>query len=174
MEGTSPEKETSPEIVTVSIKIGNAYLQSAGWQKAGGSYWHPAIHSGPGAAIPEGKAVKISEQFLDAFFELWPNPPRFNEAWTKIERPTGDQCSENTRIKCADGVERVAAWYPQMGGYVGACLIELGAAKCFEVMVWHDGEFPFDDRQPGTLHHCSAEQFIEFGELVKNLKGDPK
>jgi hypothetical protein len=38
--------------------------------------------------------------------------------------------------------------------------------------VWHDGEFPFGedhDGEPRRLHHCSAGQFIRFGQLVQEM-----
>ena len=68
----------------------------------------------------------------------------------------------------------VAAWYPQMGGYVGKCWLSLrGPDDCFVAYVFHDGEFPFDDgRAPRALHHCDARQFIAFGELVERLSKD--
>jgi hypothetical protein len=98
-----------------------------------------------------------------------------------MKEPTGKQCDANAIIE-HDGVRYMAAWYPQMGGSVGACLVELlpkgnpddtPGERCFEVYVWHDGEFPFGDRcwdepgGPARLHHCSADQFIAFGEAVK-------
>ena len=51
--------------------------------------------------------------------------------------------------------------------------------QCFEVYVWHDGEFPFDDsgdrgeNGPAHLHHCMPSQFVEFGNLVLKLQGKP-
>ena len=87
--------------------------------------------------------------------------------------PTADECS--THADLGDGW--TAIWYPQMGGYVGkaAAFIE---DECFEVYVWHDGEFPFScgqtDRDvpasPVRLHHCDADQFISFGEELKRLQ----
>lgn len=79
----------------------------------------------------------------------------------------------------------VAAWYPQMGGYAGKCWIELRVCLSenkptptdeVDVHVFHDGTFPFKDsesgsRPPVVLHHCSAAQFIKFGELVNTLQG---
>lgn len=66
-------------------------------------------------------------------------------------------------------------WYPQMGGYVAKAVIEFAAvsgdgesgAGCFDALVFHDGDWPFKtDREPRGLHHCAAEQFIEFGITV--------
>jgi len=65
-----------------------------------------------------------------------------------------------------------------MGGYVGRCVVEPGGDGCFECFVWHDGEFPFSDDDgcntrgcdgPFVLHHCSAKQFIKFGQLVDRI-----
>ena len=89
-----------------------------------------------------------------------------NTPWT---RPTSEQCSNNDELTTphpyVGTVRGVAAWYPQMGGYVGACIIEpLGG--CVDVYVWHDGEFPFGDGDPTRLHHCDGNQFIEFGDTV--------
>ncbi len=94
--------------------------------------------------------------------------------------PTGEQCSANTPIEW-NGRKAFACWYPQMGGYGGKAVVvpnndAKGAEEstCFEVFVWHDGEFPYsaengDDRSPAHLHHCSAQQFIRFGETVARL-----
>jgi hypothetical protein len=65
-----------------------------------------------------------------------------------------------------------------MGGYAGKAVAVFSRdgqdSGCFEVYVWHDGDFPFsgedsDDRGPVHLHHCSAEQFIRFGNLMNKL-----
>jgi hypothetical protein len=86
--------------------------------------------------------------------------------------PTPEQCSSKASIQFA-GRTLTAAWYPQMGGSGSACLIEKDSSGCFDVWVWHDGEFPFgegDEREPAFLHHCDPEQFIRFGELVRSIK----
>ncbi len=93
--------------------------------------------------------------------------------------PTCDEASENAVV---DGC--MAAWYPQMGGYGALCWVRFGcydgdpptSIPGFDVVVWHDGEWPFsgDDelgREPAHLHHCSADQFIEFGELCNEFLG---
>jgi hypothetical protein len=99
-------------------------------------------------------------------------------------QPTADQCEANEKLPDVNGLPAWAGWYPQMGGYVSKCVIvdesTLDPESCFGVFVWHDGQFPFsDDSQypgdtapcPAYLHHCSATQFIEFGETVLRLKG---
>src|SRR4051812_22027623 len=88
--------------------------------------------------------------------------------------PTSDECSKRTAVEWVDNSGTVrkgfACWYPQMGGYVGKCVVELGdkVDDCFEAYVWHDGEFPFGDdgSTPVCLHHCAAQQFINFGQHV--------
>lgn len=100
-----------------------------------------------------------------------------------IPDPTSEQCTNNERIQLEDGRWATAAWYPQMGGYVSHCLIVLNPGEdCFEAYVWHDGSFPFgedNDRWPGEaapspahIHHCAADQFVGFGNLVNRLQGE--
>lgn len=91
----------------------------------------------------------------------------------KLE-PTSEQCSANEILFEDDQQVMFACWYPQMGGYGGRCIITATkqpspSNNCFDALIWHDGEFPFSDRSPIELHHCGAEQFIEFGETVARL-----
>ncbi len=91
------------------------------------------------------------------------------------QEPTPEECSANAPVT-HEGRPGFATWYPQMGGYVGKCVVLFGAsidqngkdAGCFDAFVWHDGEFPFDtsDGPPVEVHHCGAEQFIRFGQAV--------
>lgn len=94
------------------------------------------------------------------------------------DEPTGDQCNANTRLPDFGEMKCYACWYPQMGGYCGKCVVAVYddpmGEGCFEAFVWHDGEFPFRDEEPREIHHCSPDQFIEFGELVKSLQKGPK
>lgn len=94
-------------------------------------------------------------------------------AWDPVpDEPTDEQCSAGAAVPTPDGWLAFATWYPQMGGYVGKAVVVFGATPakdeaCFEVWVWHDGEFPFaEGRRPAQLHHCDPEQFVRFGELV--------
>lgn len=100
-------------------------------------------------------------------------------------KPTPEQIKANAVITWRDDRGEHtgrACWYPQMGGYVAKCVVELGSnGNCFEAWVWHDGDFPFADddprdengpRQPLRMHHCRAEQFIQFGEEVKRFAAD--
>jgi hypothetical protein len=97
-----------------------------------------------------------------------------------MREPTSEECSANAPYEC-NGRKGFAAWYPQMGGYVGRCVVltdrrgTLGPggnpADCFDVIIWHDGAFPLtegDERAPAHLHHCDPEQFIAFGTLVRD------
>lgn len=97
-------------------------------------------------------------------------------------RPTSEECSKRVRF-AFNGFEWLACWYPQMGGYVGKCVVLLHACggsggpdpdDGFNVYVWHDGAFPFHPndsaREPIRLHHCSPDQFIEFGQLIKKAQ----
>lgn len=84
-----------------------------------------------------------------------------------IHEPTFEQIKNHEIVYRDHDEVGYACWYPQMGGYVGKCVIVLGPSGCFSAYVWHDGEFPFEGSSPVNLHHCDPQQFIEFGELVK-------
>lgn len=102
------------------------------------------------------------------------------DVWVTKE-PTAEQCSQHALVHENEHKLVYAIWYPQMGGYVGKALAFIdkgwkefphGATEggCIDVLVWHDGSFPFDDgRNPADLHHCDPEQFIQFGEQLKKL-----
>lgn len=99
---------------------------------------------------------------------------------TVPREPTADQCSAGERVADVGGMSAYACWYPQMGGYVGKCVVVItpddsgsGAPcvdRCFEAYVWHDGEFPFvghgGERQPAHIHHCVPSQFRSFADFV--------
>lgn len=101
-----------------------------------------------------------------------------------IKEPTSKECSENALVFVSENKSAYAMWYPQMGGYSARCVVILDGkwtdtpqgmrvGGCFDVLVWHDGEFPFDGEEPGLnpamLHHCDPEQFIRFGQIVQRL-----
>lgn len=67
------------------------------------------------------------------------------------EPPAAEQCSARGEVE-ADGRRGIAGWWPQMGGYAGKMVILADPDGCLDVLVWHDGEFPFD----GTCHGCEA------------------
>ena len=96
-----------------------------------------------------------------------------------MKEPTVAQCSGREKIFQDETHVAYACWYPQMGGYVGKCVAifdrmwkkyKTGAAcgGCIDVLVWHDGEFPFSetDGDPKELHHCDPSQFVQFGEFL--------
>lgn len=87
--------------------------------------------------------------------------------------PTSEECDNHTEI--APG--QFAIWYPQMGGYGGHAVVEVWPTEsneCFNVWLWHDGEFPFSEGQAGVspahLHHCAAAQFVLFGHTVDGFQ----
>jgi hypothetical protein len=90
-----------------------------------------------------------------------------------IEAPTADQCSQGAELILPNGSKGKALWYPQMGGYVSKCIV-VASGTCFDVYIWHDGEFPFEGDSPVRLHHCSAEQFVSFGRSVSAFLGTPE
>lgn len=66
-----------------------------------------------------------------------------------------------------------AIWYPQMGGYSGKAVVRPLPEGCFDMWIWHAGEFPLSDGEvssPFHLHHCDAEQFIRFGQQVQSIE----
>lgn len=83
--------------------------------------------------------------------------------------PTVEQCTQREQVDLPDGRRGWACWYPQMGGYVGRAVAVPDGAGCFDVLVWHDGEFPFSDANPTELHHCDGSQFVEFGRFLEGL-----
>jgi hypothetical protein len=95
---------------------------------------------------------------------------------TTPREPTFDEIRAHAKV---DG--GWACWYPQMGGYVAKAVV-VRDGDCWNVYVWHNGDFPFsgmDERWPGEpvpspseLHHCDAEQFIGFGQFLQSLEGE--
>lgn len=100
-----------------------------------------------------------------------------------IRIPTTEQCSSHDIVYETESKVGVACWYPQMGGYVARAVVIIdkewkafsGGSQeggCFDMLIWHDGEFPFDEesgQSPAHLHHCDPQQFINFGNFVKEL-----
>ncbi len=85
------------------------------------------------------------------------------------DAPTAEQCSAGATIEIG-GRQGVATWWPTMGGYVGKAAV-FADGDCSEVLVWHDGNFPFGghcpncstERGPARVHTCEPEQWIQFG-----------
>lgn len=95
-----------------------------------------------------------------------------------IKEPTSEECNENIKVYENKDSIGFALWYPQMGGYIGKCVAVLDKnnmeESCVDCYIWHDGEFPFSDddevdRKPIFIHHCSADQFIDFGTEINNF-----
>lgn len=88
--------------------------------------------------------------------------------------PTAEECSQH--VSLGDGW--FALWYPQMGGYVGKAVARQ-VGECFDLYVWHDGEFPFSDddvdgwteqpKCPVLLHHCDSEQFRRLADDLEHI-----
>jgi len=101
-----------------------------------------------------------------------------------LTAPTGDQCEAAELLSVdANGVRSYAMWHPQWGGYVGKCVVTYCITKdergrlnntCFDVKVWHDGDFPTDDDGGETqeFHYCDPGQMIRFGRRVIKAMND--
>lgn len=85
--------------------------------------------------------------------------------------------AEQSRVVKDGSKVRFWTYYPQMGGYHGKAVVTFDlttnctddVSGCFDASVFHDGDFPFDEaggRSPARIHHCSAEQFVDFGLQV--------
>lgn len=93
-----------------------------------------------------------------------------------------DQCIKNEILAETEDCVMFACSYPQMGGYGSVAVVtanknKIGSCGCFDVWVWHDGEFPFagegdGSQQPKELHHCDPDQFIKFGNIIKKMRGE--
>jgi hypothetical protein len=91
-----------------------------------------------------------------------------------LQAPTDEQIRVRAAV-VVDGRRWIASWYPQIGGYTVKCWVGIDLTEggresgCFECLVWHDGDFPLtDNSNPVRLHHCDPNQFILFGEMVKD------
>lgn len=97
------------------------------------------------------------------------------------EGPSPQQCSNREKVITHDGRMGTALWFPQMGGYGGRAVAIVHAIDAddpdngeMNLLVWHDGEFPFQgfcphcatDRQPVEIHLCDPEQWVELGKTL--------
>jgi hypothetical protein len=93
----------------------------------------------------------------------------------KMKIPTSEDCVNN-KTWTEGSLLYMAAFSPQVGGYCGKCIVETHAADdeddslCFDVYLWHDGEFPIEEVPPARLHFCDIEQFERFAEKVRALQ----
>lgn len=99
-----------------------------------------------------------------------------------VTEPTVKQCDDKDQVFEDEQCVGYACWYPQMGGYSGKTIAFFNkkikssgkimrTADCVDVVVWHDGEFPFSSSEcePTSLHHCDPVQFIEFGRFMEKI-----
>lgn len=97
-----------------------------------------------------------------------------------IKEPTPDQCSSKAKVYETERKVGYAMWTPQLGGYVGKCVVEMDKewedfedgsqdGGCIDIYLWHNGEFPTPDESPVILHFCDPQQIIDFGESIKKL-----
>lgn len=101
-----------------------------------------------------------------------------------VNEPTALQCSGHEKVFDSGGTVGYAIWYPQMGGYVAKAVALIDKeweerdngsriGGCIDMLVWHDGDFPFDDAHkeqlPRKIHHCDPKQFIAFGKTLARL-----
>jgi hypothetical protein len=86
-------------------------------------------------------------------------------------QPTSEECDSGAVFETDETGAWHALWLPQFGGYTSRAAVYIwnNSESCFEVAVWHDGEFPTDELR--VLHCCDPSQFIEFGEVVKSKMG---
>jgi len=74
-----------------------------------------------------------------------------------------------------DGEGALWTWLPQVGGYTAPCRVWTAVPgdldSCFEVSVYHDGEFPSGEVE-ATLHFCSVEQLERFAKTVRGYLGE--
>jgi len=119
--------------------------------------------------------MKTDEELFDIQQKAWSRLNRGGSIRPSEIEPTGGQCRDRAFLISTGDAEWWACWYPQMGGYCGKCIVILSKTgcvsnTCFEVVVWHNGDFPFSGESPAHLHHCDPQQFIDFGNTVANLQ----
>jgi len=94
-----------------------------------------------------------------------------------VDMPDAEECNERKKVFDRNDIVGVACWYPQMGGYMAKAVAFFNKLfknenGCVDIVVWHDGDFPFTKgKSPRSLHHCSPDQFVEFGKFLKR-RGD--
>lgn len=92
------------------------------------------------------------------------------------------------RLDTPEGTIAYGLRHPQWGGYGAVSVVEfaqqtgtysvsrsgqaIGRNGCFDVHVWHDGEFPIADGEPHRYHYCDATQLVDFGLGVLALQAE--
>lgn len=91
-----------------------------------------------------------------------------------MEQQVNQEAREKRSAKCTNkAVEetdrgfRLYCYHPQWGGYSSHAEVEFDRKTdtgpgCFELSVYHDGDFPSDGIE-FQRHCCAADQFIRFG-----------
>lgn len=81
-------------------------------------------------------------------------------------------------VRDASGMIEAWMYSPQVGGYSAVmCVRTAREDGCFDVTVWHDGEFPHggesDDppQKPVELHGCTAWQWLRWAGRLAALQG---
>lgn len=81
--------------------------------------------------------------------------------------PTSEEC-ESMHIE--DGW--TAFWHMQWGGYCARAWMKAYPDGCFDVLVFHDGEFPRNDAPPAEYHYCASHQLRDMADLADRLIGE--
>lgn len=89
--------------------------------------------------------------------------------------PTSSDCEKQTVLFEGEYNRTYADWHPQWGGYCGKAVVIVSPGRldcCFDVINWHDGEFPRDETYT-EYHYCAPTQLVDFGITVleKQLDG---
>ena len=94
-----------------------------------------------------------------------------------VER--SDACKRKLVTKDG-GWTRAWMWHPQWGGYTSHSRVSFGGTTypqspdgtgppgCFDVDVYHDGEFPSDEVE-FDLHYCDPMQLVRYGLDIYEL-----
>lgn len=86
------------------------------------------------------------------------------------DAPTPEQCEANAEVDVPACGKGVAFWHPQWGGYTArAIMVPYENGDCFDVYVWHDGEFPRNDKPPREYHYCDSDQLRKMADLADRI-----
>lgn len=174
-------EQIASALVSVMARVAQGEDLTTGHSKRGSIRWPMKEEStelddllrdvGESAIESLDSAIDVDQKLLDLKLAAG---RKAEAAEVDVPEPTADQCSANARFELASGRVGYATWWPQMGGYVGRCIVVVGG--CFEVFVWHDGEFPFsglNDRQRGRtpihIHIDDPGQWVRFGEQLEQF-----
>ena len=93
---------------------------------------------------------------------------------SELSEPTAEQCDQNSVLLRDGNRMAYATWYPRIGGVAAKAIVQFlrtsleADDECFDVLLWNDKHSPFnvDDSGLIVLHHCSAAEFVNFGNKV--------